>query len=322
MSEFSLIERFCHGIGQVQDSTIIGVGDDAAVVSVASDSQLAISVDTMVEGVHFLPDSDPADLAHKLLAVNLSDMAAMGAEPKWATLALTLPDSNTQWLAAFSGSLDLVAKRFGLQLIGGDTTRGPLTLTLNIMGLLPKSKALSRSGASVGDAVFVSNVLGDAALALNFLQGRVTLTESQALAVMPALNRPEPQVPLGRGLLDLASACLDVSDGVVADLSHMARLSGVSIELDVADIPLSEVYQDYLAHGGSLDLALTGGDDYQLVFAVPKGLERSVKDLARRLKLSISRVGQVVKQSDELVKLSLNGSAFQLGNVQGYQHFT
>lgn len=321
MSEFSLINQFCKDIGVKHNNTIIGVGDDAAVVDVPDNMQLATSVDTMVEGVHFFPNANPADLAHKLLAVNLSDMAAMGAQPKWATLALTLPEADLQWLGSFSKSLDSVAKRFGIQLVGGDTTHGPLTLSLNIMGLVPKNKAISRSGAQAGDAVYLSSCVGDAALALKFLQGEVELSDSQAAMVLPALHRPEPQVELGLGLLQLANACLDISDGLVADLAHIAKQSSVTIDVNVDSVPVSKVYQQYLASGGSLDLALCGGDDYQLAFTVSKELRQSVAKLASRLQLELVEIGQVVTQTGQLVALSQGDKTYQLASDSGYQHF-
>ena len=321
MSEFSLIDRFCKNIGVKHNNTIIDVGDDAAVIDVPDNMQLATSVDTMVEGVHFFPNANPADLAHKLLTVNLSDMAAMGAEPKWATLALTLPDAELQWIGSFSKSLDSVAQRFGVQLVGGDTTYGPLTLSLNIMGLVPKNKAISRSGAQVGDAVYLSSCVGDAALALKFLQGEVELSDSEAAKVLPALHRPEPQVELGLDLRELANACLDISDGLVADLAHIAKQSNITIEVDVDVVPVSKVYQQYIARGGSIDLALCGGDDYQLAFTVPQQLRQSVATLSSRLQLQLLEIGQVITQTGQLVALSQRGKPYQLASDSGYQHF-
>jgi len=321
VSEFSIIDRYCQAIGQQHPSTVIGVGDDAAVVRIPHNMELAVSVDTMVEGVHFLADVGAGDLAHKLLAVNLSDMAAMGAEPKWATIALTLPKPDQQWLAAFSASLDELARRFGVQLIGGDTTRGPLSLSLNIMGLLPISKALTRSGARVGDTVYVSNCIGDAALALSAVRGDVALKASDKAKVLPALLRPQPQVELGLALLELASACLDVSDGLVADLAHIATRSEVSIEIDVDAVPVSKVYQHYLDNGGVHDLALTGGDDYQLAFSVSEENTPSIADLSEDLNIDLKQIGYVVPQANRPVILSRNGAPYRLASANGYQHF-
>jgi len=321
VTEFTLIDRHCQDIGAVHPETLIGVGDDAAVVRIPDGMELAISVDTMVEGVHFFADVNPAHLAHKLLAVNISDMAAMGAEPKWATLALTLPSENTQWLSAFSESLDTTAKRFGVQLIGGDTTQGNLTLSLQIIGLLPKSKALSRSKAQPGDDVYVSNTVGDAALALACLEQGKDFQGLNKTRLLEALELPEPQVSVGRALLNYASACIDISDGLVADLSHIAKSSKVSIKLDVDLIPLSDDYQTYVSHGGDLDLALTGGDDYQLGFTVPSEHAKYIQALAQSLGVSLTNIGVVIASSDQPVYLRSAGADYQLASSSGYQHF-
>lgn len=327
MSEFNIIKRYCQDLGKEHDETRISVGDDAAVVSVPTGMELAISVDTMVEGIHFFPDVDPANLAHKLLAVNLSDMAAMGAEPKWATLALTLQDTSEAWLEAFSASLDKSAKRFGVQLIGGDTTQGPLTLSMQIMGLLPISKVLTRAGAKPKDDVYITNTIGDAGLALAYLQQAkqlvdVDLTDKQIGRLTKALELPEPQIELGQALLSYANACIDISDGLVADLSHIAKRSGVSIELDVNRVPLSEEYQSYVSQGGDLELALTGGDDYQLAFTVEAKYTEQLKALEKSSGVSLSKVGQVVERTAEPVSLHTDGEEYKLNSLAGYQHFT
>ena len=252
MAEFSLIERFCKGIGANHASTTLSVGDDAAVISIPPSMELAISVDTMVAGVHFYEDAAPEYIAHKLLAVNLSDMAAMGAEPKWATMTLTTPEINDQWLEAFSNSLNSLASQYGVQLIGGDTTQGQLNLSIQIMGLLPQSKALTRSSAQIGDDVYVSNTIGDAALALRCIEGQKSGVPDQSLEGLLSsplrkfLEQPEPQIVLGLNLLGLANSCIDISDGLVADLSHIAEQSNVSIELNVDLLPLSPHYNKYL----------------------------------------------------------------------------
>lgn len=336
MAEFSLIERFCTGIGAQHSSTKIGVGDDAAVVSIPPSMELAISVDTMVAGVHFYPDVAPQNLAHKLLAVNLSDLAAMGAEPKWATMTLTTPTVDSQWLEQFSVSLDAIAKQYGVQLIGGDTTQGQLNLSIQIMGLLPQSKALTRRGAEVGDDVYVSNVIGDPALALHYLQAdkdKSKQSNSEFNDLLPTsllatLEQPTPQLALGQGLLELANSCIDISDGLVADLSHIAQQSNVSIQLAVNDVPVSEHYQRYLDNGGDIDLALTGGDDYQLAFTVPTQRRALIDALANDLALPITRIGQVTarvspesRQPNDLVALFNNGQPYELGKNSGYEHF-
>jgi thiamine-monophosphate kinase len=325
MAEFSIIEEFCHGIGPDHVETKLGVGDDAAIVTIPANMELAISADTMVSGVHFFADVSPAKLAHKILAVNLSDMAAMGAEPKWATLVLTLPEFDTEWLRAFSESLKIIAARFKLQIIGGDTTQGPLNLSITIMGLLPQGQALCRSGAMSGDDVYVSHKLGDAALGLAVLQGDARLDDAYRDSVVSALETPEPRVTLGQSLLGVASACLDISDGLIGDLGHICQLSSVSIDIDAGLIPLSDAYRRYLANGGNLDLALTGGDDYELAFTASANQRGEIARIAEQLEISLTRVGSVVPKRvlpkrQEAVSVSLEGVKYQLPT--SFEHFS
>ncbi len=320
MAEFSIIEEFCHGIGPDHTETKLSVGDDAAIVAVPDGMELAISVDTMVSGVHFFPDVSPAKLAHKILAVNLSDMAAMGAEPKWATLALSISTFNNSWLTAFSSALRATAQRYNIQIIGGDTTQGPLNLSITIMGLLPTSKRLDRASAEIGNDVYVSNYLGDAALGLAALQGRVQLQSSHRDQVISALETPEPRVSLGQSLLSVANSCLDISDGLVGDLSHICKKSDVSIKVDAEKVPLSDAYKSFIENGGSLDLALNGGDDYELAFTVNPSRRQQIEALSNKLDISLTRIGQVIPKGDEAVTVNLNGVKYPITN--SYEHFS
>lgn len=321
MAEFSIIEEFCHGIGPTHPETRLSVGDDAAIVSIPNGMVLAVSVDTMVANVHFYADASPQSIAHKLLAVNLSDMAAMGATPKWATLALSIPEFDRPWFKAFSDSLKLLANHFGVQIIGGDTTQGPLNLSINIMGLLPEGEALCRNGAQLGDDVYVSHVVGDAALGLLCVQGELSLESAYQTLLIKALEMPLPRVELGKRLLKIASACLDVSDGLIGDLSHICERSHVSIELDVERIPLSDAYQAYLRQGGNIGLALNGGDDYELAFTAPADLRQSIIELSQELGIALTRIGRVVPKSDSKVSLLKSGQAFELSSAQSFEHF-
>ena len=316
MSEFSIIDKYCTNIGVQHSATLLGLGDDAAIVSIPAQMSLAISVDTMVEGVHFYPNTHPESLAHKLMAVNLSDMAAMGALPQWATLSLTLPTNNAQWLHDFTHGLNTIAQAHQVELIGGDTTQGNLSLSIQIMGLLPKGKALTRNNAQLGDDVYVSNTIGDAALAL---ANQAVMQPNDSLRL--ALERPQPQVALGRGLLNIANACIDISDGLVADLSHIARLSKVSLELELERLPISTHYQHYLQNGGTLDLALSGGDDYQLAFTLNPADQAQLHRLADELGVKVTKIGTVIEASNEAVILRHKQQAYQLGKADGYQHF-
>ncbi len=320
MAEFSIIEEFCHGIGPNHEETKLSIGDDAAVVSVPAGKELAISVDTMVSGVHFFPDVSPTKLAHKILAVNLSDMAAMGAEAKWATVALSISSLNSDWLDAFSRALRVLAERHNVQVIGGDTTQGPLNLSITIMGLLPEEKRLCRSSANVGDDVYVSHFLGDAALGLAVLQKGLKLDQSAQDYVIAALETPEPRTELGRALLDIASSCMDISDGLVGDLGHICEQSNVSIGIDVERIPLSSVYQAYMTAGGSYDLALNGGDDYELAFTANPKQRSRLAVLSETLDISLTRIGKVLPKCQDSVIVMLNGVKYPISS--SYEHFS
>ena len=329
MAEFSLIDQFCRGVGPDHSATTLSIGDDAAIIAPEPNTELAISVDTMVAGVHFFDDVSPEHLAHKILAVNLSDMAAMGAEPKWATLALTLPAVDQQWLASFSKGLKNMAERFGVQLVGGDTTQGQLSLSLTIIGLLPKSKSLTRSGAKPHDNVYVTNTLGDAALGLLLLNKSLGLSDESASQLISALEKPEPRVDFGRAILDVASSCLDISDGLVGDLGHICQQSGVSIELDLEKIPRSSAYNEYLDVNGlkhnslsGLRYALSGGDDYELAFTAPANKEADLYRIAKHCGLSISNIGRVIERTEVAVQVLKNGIVCDLDSLNSFEHFS
>ena len=322
MTEFSIIEEFCQGIGPEHANTVLSVGDDAAIVSVPKAMELAISVDTMVAGVHFYEDAKPEFIAHKLLAVNLSDMAAMGANPKWATLTLSIPSADRSWLSAFSDSLKQICTQFGVQIIGGDTTQGPLNLSINIMGLLPKGNALCRHGAVLGDDVYVSHTLGDAALGLLCVQGKLSLEKTHQQALITALELPVPRVDLGQRLLGIANACLDVSDGLMGDLAHICERSKVSIELDINAIPISHAYQAYINQGGNLGLALDGGDDYELAFTANINSRAEIDAISNELGIRLSRIGRVTAPSNVKVAAFDQGAPYELSTTDSFQHFS
>ena len=321
MAEFSLIERFRQNAGAQHAETVIGINDDAAVVEVPSGYQLAISVDSMVEGVHFFADVDPAQLAQKLLAVNLSDMAAMGAMPRWATLALTFPTQDDDWIAAFCNALDQAAKSNQVQLIGGDTCQGPLVLSLQIMGLVKKGQALTRGGAKPGDDVYVTGTLGDAALALAQRFGHTQLDTAQQQQVAGALYTPTAQLPAGQAIVGLASSCIDISDGVLADLQHVAQQSAVAIELQLDELPLSKAYQGYVEQGGNLDYALSGGEDYQLAFTAAPQLRDEISQISATIGCNITRIGKVVDATEYSVRAYSQGQRYTPSKSAGYQHF-
>jgi thiamine-monophosphate kinase len=295
MNEFELIERFFRRAPR-DPAVRIGIGDDAAVVTPAPGKELAFSVDMLVEGRHFLPDVDPAALGHKTLAVNLSDMAAMGATPRWALLAGALPDNDERWLAAFARGLFALAERFGVALVGGDTTRGPRNLCVTIVGELPAGTAITRAGASAGDDVYVSGELGDAALALAALMGKTKVTAELLASMRQRLEWPEPRVALGERLRGVASAALDVSDGLTGDLAHILAASGVGADLDFSRIPRSHaIAQRLTTTERKLALAciLAGGDDYELCFTAPPAARERVAAIALEVSLPLTRIGVI-----------------------------
>ncbi|MFO1412511.1 MAG: thiamine-phosphate kinase [Burkholderiales bacterium] len=298
MNEFALIERYFHR--PVRDPAVrLSVGDDAAIVAPAPGMELAFSVDMLVEGRHFLPDVDPAALGHKTLAVNLSDMAAMGATPRWALLAGALPDNDEAWLGAFAGGLFALAQRYGVSLIGGDTTRGPRNLCVTIVGELPAGSAITRGGARPGDDVLVSGRLGDAALALAGLQGRATLAVPTLAALRQRLEWPEPRVALGERLRGVASAALDVSDGLTGDLGHILDASHVGAVVDLARVPCAPALAGLLRGPErtlALDCLLAGGDDYELCFTAPPSARPRLAALAVDLGLALTRIGTITAE--------------------------
>jgi len=315
MSEFDLIRDYFTGIGSRRADVSIGVGDDCALLRIPPETEVALSIDTLVSGVHFLPDCDPEGLGHKVLAVGLSDLAAMGAEPAWATLALTLPRVDEGWLGAFSRGFAHLAGEHGVELIGGDLTRGPLTISVQAHGLVQEGQAVRRRGAQPGDLVGVSGTLGDAGLALRLLDAGETPTAF----LRDRLERPSPQVELGCALRGLASAMIDLSDGLAADLGHILDASGVGAEIRLVDLPLSEEVRDRVSASADWDLPLASGDDYELCFCFPAERRDQVAMLAERLGVRIHLVGRVLHGTG-LRCLLEDGSTWRSGRG-GFDHF-
>jgi thiamine-monophosphate kinase len=304
MNEFALIDRFFRR--DARDPAVrVGIGDDGAVVSPTRGCDLVLSVDMLVEGRHFIAGVDPFTLGHKTLAVNLSDLAAMGAKPCWALLAGALPDGDERWLAEFARGLFGLAGRFGVALIGGDTTRGPRNLCLTIIGETPAGTALTRAGAKAGDDVYVSGTLGDAALALAVLQGRATLEDADLTLARARLETPEPRVALGERLRGIASAAIDVSDGLTGDLTHIAEQSGVGATIDVASIPRSSALTKFLRDDErelGLRCLLAGGDDYELCFTAAATARESIAAIARDVGVPLARIGTVTAVAGLVVR--------------------
>ncbi len=300
-------------------NAVLGVGDDCALVGLSRGMELAVSVDTMVSGTHFFPDVDPENLGHKALAVNLSDIAAMGAMPYWAMLALTLPKVDHDWLAAFAKGFFDLADEFDVSLIGGDTTRGPLTLTVTIMGEVPIGAALRRGGAKAGNDIWVSGRIGDAALAVAHRHGKLVLEEADYHEAVMRLYEPTPRVELGQALRGLATAAIDVSDGLLADLGHICGLSKVGAVVELAAIPLSPIGAKHVASDAGRNAIVAGGDDYELCFTAHPNSRESIQDLAKALDVPLTRIGQVKRGRG----VSLHGPDGKPVKIdgRGYDHF-
>lgn len=318
--EFSLIARYFDRKQNTRHDVNTGIGDDCALLTLAENQQLAISTDTLVSGVHFLPDISPSDLAYKALAVNLSDLAAMGADPAWLTLAVTLPEIDEAWLEAFSDSLFEQLDYYGVQLIGGDTTRGPLSLTLGIHGTVPAGQALRRSGAKVGDWIYVTGTPGDSAAGLAILQNRLQVPSVQQADYLISRHlRPAPRILHGQALRGVAHSAIDLSDGLVSDLGHILKASGCGARIDLDAFPLSDALRAVTSAEQALAWGLAGGEDYELCFTVPEINRGSLEAGMNHLGITGSCIGQIAAASEGLQFLR-NGSPVTL-DLKGYDHF-
>lgn len=330
LSEFTLIHTHFARLGSVRGDVIRGVGDDCALLRVPPEQELAISIDTLVAGIHFLAETDPHGLGHKCLAVGLSDLAAMGAAPAWATLALTLPAADEAWLGAFAEGFGTLAQAHGVALVGGDTTHGPLSITVQVHGLVPAGRAIRRSGARPGDLVCVSGTLGDAGLALRGL-----LAGDPVNGYLRArLERPTARVTLGLALRGLATAMIDISDGLAADLGHILEESAsgrgleadqIGAELRLADLPLSPQVRDAITRTQDWSLPLAAGDDYELCFTLPPDQRDKLAALSRRLDCPLTAIGRILDKTEGAAPMGLtcrgpDGTSWT-PKYAGFNHF-
>jgi thiamine-monophosphate kinase len=315
-SEFELIARhFTRPAGRA----LLGIGDDAALMRSAAGQALAVSVDMLVAGTHFFAGAEPRKLGHKSLAVNLSDMAAMGAVPRWALLALALPAADSAWLSRFAAGFFALARAHGVDLIGGDTTRGPLTVSVTVFGEVPPRKALRRDAARPGDEVWVSGMLGDAALGVAHRRGRVRLSAAAAARCMRRLDRPDPRVALGIALRGIARAAIDVSDGLTADLGHVCERSRLGADVYVERVPRSPLLARLADRALALRAVLAGGDDYELCFTAPVRARSAIEALGKRLGVPVTRVG-AMRRGRGIRLLQADGSRLRIGSG-GFDHF-
>jgi thiamine-monophosphate kinase len=324
--EFDLIELVRLRCSVVRADVRLGIGDDAALLAPPAGHELAVSTDTLVAGVHFPAGTSARDLGWKALAVNLSDLAAMGATPAWALLALTLPDASRDFVAAFADGFAELAAQHGVALVGGDTTRGPLNIGVTVHGFIASDRALRRDGARSGDLVFVTGTLGDAAAGLRCLD-RTDVRASELFnapadtreALIARLTRPLPRIGAGAALRDLASACIDVSDGLLADLGHIARRSGVGIEVDADALPASSALLALFTRDERVMLQAAGGDDYELAFCVPPAKAADVQRDLARIGCGATRIGRVV--AGERVRLLAHDGGELAIERSGWNHF-
>ena len=315
-TEFDLIRQY---FSRPAPHTVLGGGDDCALVQPAAAMQLAISTDTLVAGVHFFADADPALLGWKSLAVNLSDLAAMGAAPRWTTLALTLPGFDPDWLAAYADGLYRCAEQFGISLIGGDTSRGSLSLTLTVIGELPAGSALRRDGARPDDTIWVSGCLGDAAFALSALQGKIQLSDTDFAPLAARLHAPVPRVALGLALRTLASSAIDISDGLLADLGHILARSQCGAVLEYARLPVSVAGRKLVQQPLFDHCLLAGGDDYELCFTAAASVKDEILAIGAQLHIQLTPIGRIDSAAG-LRLIDANGQPMCIDQA-GYDHF-
>ena len=307
MAEFQLIERYFSGLSGARRDVALGVGDDCALLEAPPGMRLAMTMDTLIAGRHFLPDVDPRTLGHKALAVNLSDLAAMGAQPAWALLSISLPAIDNEWLSAFSAGFSVLAGEHGVALVGGDTCQGDMSITVQLTGFVEPGRELRRSGARPGDQVYVTGTLGDAALALKCL-----LADEEPGGLRSRLEQPRPRIAEGRALSAAgATSCIDISDGLVSDLGHVCRQSGCAARIHLDRLPLSPAMAEHVSATGDFSLAVAGGDDYELCFTLPA-------DSTPPDGLSATHIGEMLP-GEGLTLLDARGREAPL--PRGWEHF-
>jgi thiamine-monophosphate kinase len=312
LGEFELIARY-FAAHDARSDVLLGIGDDAAVLACSPERRLVVAMDSIVEGIHFLSDADPYDIGYRALAVNLSDIAAMGAIPSWMTLSLSLPNAQESWLERFSAGLLELARAHDVALIGGDTVKGPLVVTVQIGGWVETDRWLTRSGACPGDAIFVSGTPGEAAAGLQLLKTRTPRSDVVDF-LRDRFLRPAPRIALGRQLRLLASAAMDVSDGLLTDLDKLCAASHCAAQLALESLPASAPMHQLFDHASCVDYALAGGDDYEILFTVPAEAEHLIADLS----VPCTRIGVITPGKG--VECLLNGQTVQIAR-RGFDHF-
>lgn len=328
VSEFDIIDSYFNISGLASEQSgqagniALGIGDDCALISVAEGHQLAVSMDVLVADVHFPSTAKPELIARKALAVNLSDLAAMGAVPVGFTLGLTLPNANPQWLTAFSDGLRIAAQKYSCPLIGGDMSKGPMAISIQVHGTVKIDKAMCRTGARPGNLVFVTGLLGEAGLGLDLVQGRLahrTLSVRETQVLESAYYLPEPRIEFAQALSGLASSAIDVSDGLLADLGHIARSSGVLIKVSADKLPVSPLVQKIISHESALEKALSAGDDYELIFTLAADNVSALESISEKTGLNCTCIGEV-QEGSGVICLDKTGNQIETESA-GYNHF-
>lgn len=319
MKEFSIIDSYFKSKSYQRKDVSIGIGDDCAVTDVPSGQSLVITTDTLVGDVHFFADADPAAIAHKAVAVNLSDLASMGAEPAWLSLSLAIPEVDESWLEGFSQALAELTDYYAVQLIGGDTVKGPLAITITAHGFVPHGQELTRSGAKPGDLVYVTGTLGDAGAGLNILKNKLSTSKTSEDYLTKRLHFPTPRLLAGTALRRIANACIDISDGLVADLKHVLESSHCGASIDVEKLPLSVALKEATSADEAISYALHSGDDYELLFTVSEEQRGNLDIAFANYNIKATCIGQLtgahgkleLKQGDDVYSTTLSG----------YEHF-
>lgn len=319
MKEFELIKNYFTEQAVKRKDVILGIGDDCAIVAPAEKQNIAVTTDTLVAGVHFPINTTPRAIGHKAIAVNLSDLAAIGAEPSWISVAITLPEIDEQWIGEFCTGLFDLCEYYNVQLIGGDTTQGPLSITVTAQGVVPAGQHITRAGARSGDWLYVTGELGDAALALTHVLGKTKLKKDVLAKVKQRLDFPKPRVLAGQALRNYATSAIDLSDGLMADLKHICQASGVGANIVLEKLPLSNELIETLGQENAINMALSGGDDYELLFTVSEdkkvGMETALNDTG----VNFTCIGQL--NPSEKITTTLNSKPTAI-NVKGFEHFS
>ncbi|MGI9309713.1 MAG: thiamine-phosphate kinase, partial [Gammaproteobacteria bacterium] len=302
-----------------RDDVLLGIGDDAAVLDVEAGGTLVVATDSLVEGTHFFSDTPASSVGHRCLAVNLSDLAAMGVRPRWANLALALPELERDWLEGFAEGFARLARLHAVSLVGGDTVRGNLSATVTLQGLADAGETVRRSGAQVGDGIWVSGCVGDAAAGLQLLDVQSDDFNAAEQYLVKRFWYPEPRVDLGFGLRAFATAMIDVSDGLNVDLGRLLDASGCGARADVAELPLSAELQSVLEFDAVVTAALSGGEDYELCFTVPKEQEQRLRALSEQVDVPVTRIGAVV--GGDVLHWSCDGEDFKVSSPD-FEHFS